>query len=548
MAWNPSSRVDLSTQACDICRRRKVKCHRTQGRCSRCERLNLSCTFLSPSKVRGPKKRLRTELESVSRSLSQEDLVHHTDRSASQHLKYPTDDLWERTSFKLIMEDYIVHLYPLLPVVHLPSFRRALREDRDRDDSGFLGLVFAIAAVVVATLPSRFQHYCSLSLPLQFQSRREMVSYCADRIMGLRTATYFDEINFQKFAVSYLLYAAFLQLGDHNRSRMLNVEAMQIARLLNLHCISQYNDLNCIETQLRKKGFWLIFYTLVHARLQNMLGERLSYLDPALLQTINPDDMMPLEVDDEFILENEILTPRARTPCLVTGFIIHSRVFWAAVSDPLPGRSAEEPCPCVRARDSHIQISYLQNRLQNLKYLLHDIPAVLRPWGPPNEDNLNDDSSAAILRSNFETMRANLHVTHLWLQSLLIDQLEAAQSGQRGAQLALRSGHSSYKTDSKSLWLEREELCRQLFFVLHTLPQASLEANGLHLAYKVRDIAASILTCPFHPQEPEAKRAAEYVQDATSWLSRLDRSESINALHLQSWVDTDRVQSETTIP
>lgn len=257
---------------------------------------------------------------------------------------------------------------------------------------------------------------------------------------------------------------------------------------------------------------------------------------------------MPLEVDDEFIMENEVLAPRIQTPCVVTGFILHSRVFWAAVRDPLPGHSAEEPCPCVQARDPLIQISYLQDRLQNLKYLLHDIPAILRPWGPPNEDLLNSGGTAAISRLNFATMRANLHVTHLWLQSLLIDQLEAAHAGQRGALPASRPGHSLYKTDPKSLWLEREELCRQLFFVLSTLPQASLEANGLHLAYKVRDIAASILACPFHPQEPEAKRAAEYVQDATSWLSRLDRSESINALHLQSWVDTDRVRSEATIP
>ncbi|GAB1198745.1 hypothetical protein APSETT444_008074 [Aspergillus pseudonomiae] len=491
--------------------------------------------------------RLRTE--SVSRSLSSEGIsVPNNGGSLSQHTKYPTDDLWERTCFKLIMEDYIDHLYPLLPIVHRPSFRRALREDRDREDSGFLGLVLAIAAVVVATLPSRFQQYRSLSPPLQFQSRRDMVSYCADRIMRLRTATYFDEINFQKYAISYLLYAAFLQLGDHNRSRMLDVEAMQIARLLNLHCISQYNGLNCIETQLRKKGFWLIFYSLVHARLQNMLGERLSYLDPALLQTINPEDMMPLEVDDEFILENEVLVSGSQTPCLVTGFIIHSRVFWAAVREPLPGHSAEEPCPCIRARDPQIHISYLENRLQSLKYLLHDIPAILRPWGPPNEDHLNDGRTDAILRSNFATMRANIHVTHLWLQSLLIDQLEAAQTGQTGSLPESCAGHSPYKMGPKALWLEREELCRQLFFVLHTLPQASLEANGLHLAYKVRDIAASIMTCPFHPQAPEAKRAAEYVQDATSWLSRLDRSESINALHLQSWVDTDRVRSEPSIP
>jgi hypothetical protein len=161
------------------------------------------------------------------------------------------------------MEDYLNIIYPLIPVVHRPSFRQALQEDRDCDDSCFLGLILAITAVVIATLPSRFQHYRSLSTPLRFQSRQETVSICADRIMKLRTYTYFDEINFQKFAISYLLYIAFLQLRNHNRSRMMDVEAMQIARLLNLHCISEYEGLNRIETQLRKKGFWLIFYGFV---------------------------------------------------------------------------------------------------------------------------------------------------------------------------------------------------------------------------------------------------------------------------------------------
>ena len=161
------------------------------------------------------------------------------------------------------MQDYLDYLYPLIPIVHRPSFQQSLRENRDCKDGGFLSLVVAMAAVVVATMPSRFQLYQSYHPPLRFASRREMARYCYDKIMALRDSNYFDQINFQKFATSYLLYAAFRQLGDHNMSRMLDVEATQIARLLNLHRISEYDGLNCIETQLRKRGFWLIFYGFV---------------------------------------------------------------------------------------------------------------------------------------------------------------------------------------------------------------------------------------------------------------------------------------------
>jgi hypothetical protein len=161
------------------------------------------------------------------------------------------------------MQDYLDYIYPMVPIVHRPSFLKALENDQDREDDGFLALIISVAALVVATMTSRFKAYQSDRCPLKFSSRKELIHFCYQKVMGLRTSSYFDELNFQKFAVPYLFFAAFLQLGDHNWSRMLSVEAMQLARLLNLHQISDYDGLNCIETQLRKKGFWLIFYSFV---------------------------------------------------------------------------------------------------------------------------------------------------------------------------------------------------------------------------------------------------------------------------------------------
>ena len=163
----------------------------------------------------------------------------------------------------MIMGNYLEYIYPMVPIVHRPSFQKALRNNQDSADDGFLALTVSIAALVVATMASRFQAYQSHRHALGFSSRKDFVHFCYKKAMDLRTSSYFDELNFQKFAISYLFFAAFLQLGDHNWSRMLSVEAMQIARLLNLHRISEYEGLNCIETQLRKKGFWLMFYSFV---------------------------------------------------------------------------------------------------------------------------------------------------------------------------------------------------------------------------------------------------------------------------------------------
>lgn len=158
------------------------------------------------------------------------------------------------------MKDYLDHLYPLIPIVHRPSFRADLDNGKDLYDNDFQGLVLSICAATMGTLPRKFNEYRSSDTPLRFKTRTEMINKCYDLYLGLRGPDYFDEINFNKWASSYFMQIAFFQIGQHNRQRMIEVEAMQLARLLDLHKISSYDGLDCIQTQLRKKGFWLMFY------------------------------------------------------------------------------------------------------------------------------------------------------------------------------------------------------------------------------------------------------------------------------------------------
>ena len=158
------------------------------------------------------------------------------------------------------MDDYLESVYPLIPVVHRPSFRKDLGRNRDLHDPDFLAFVVCLIAVTVGLLSSRFQQYRP---SIRFETRTEMINCCYDICKRLRGPRYFDQINYQKWAASYLLNIAFFQIGQQNLSRMLEVEAMQLARLLDIHRISEYNGLNCIETQLRKKAFWLMFYGYV---------------------------------------------------------------------------------------------------------------------------------------------------------------------------------------------------------------------------------------------------------------------------------------------
>lgn len=184
--------------------------------------------------------------------------------TASPSAGYATDGLCSRVLITKILQDYLTYLYPLIPVVHRPSFRHDLLQDRDTRDDVFLGLILALCATVLGVMPSRFEGYRVVDPLLRYRSRAEMINRCYDMAMALRGPTYFDEINFQKFAIAYLLNITFFQLGEQNRSRMLECEGMQLGRLLNLHKISADDSLNCIEIQLRKKGFWLLFYGYVY--------------------------------------------------------------------------------------------------------------------------------------------------------------------------------------------------------------------------------------------------------------------------------------------
>lgn len=264
-----------------------------------------------------------------------------------------------------------------------------------------------------------------------------------------------------------------------------------------------------------------------------------------ILNAINLEELIPLEVDDEMILETQVLPQPPGRTSLTTGFNVHSRVFWTALmsTNPLSDSYKRDNCNCVRTAKPELQLRYLKKRLHDLKYKLDGVQAHLRPWitnlrSHPGFEEV-DDEELSTLSGQFASMRANIHVTHLWLQSIISDQIDILllNEGHHGTPLMVPSPSTE---DVKVFWSDREDLCRQLLHVLHGIDEAYLEPNGHHLTFKVRDVAVTLLACPFEPHEEVSRRAQEYLKEFTNKLSRLDGSETMNTLSLQSWVDTDR--------
>lgn len=513
----------------------------------------------------------------------------HASPSVTSH-PFPTDELCSRALLHVILNDYLDLIYPLIPVIHRPSFRASLASNKDVDDPEFLALIIAITAVTVGLLPSRFPVYHQSMAPdaaARFKTRMAMINCCIDICMRLRTRAYWDQVSQRKWAVCYLLSVGCFQTGQTNRSRMLEVESMQIGRLLGIHRISDYEGLNYIETQLRKKAFWLIFYTYAHAYHQCGREERLAFIDHTMLHEVSFEALFPLQVDDEQILENKILdhppsptsspstaragpAPQPRPAfTLTSGFNLHSRVFYKSAEIALsPGN-----CDWARRHTPEEQLARLRQLVQEIRYMLDDAPGPMRQWASTGDSGVTEnrshtlesfpprnarddwgvigrgaemnDANAKALPGQVEIMRANLHGTHLWIQSSLLDRIDVLL--QEIAQRATSPAESEAAVAAlKANWAEREDVCRQMLHLLHSMHYSYLEPNGLYLTYKVRDVGVALLNCPYEAHERPARRAAEYMQDFARALSRLDRSEIVNTSSLRSWVDTDREKAFST--
>ncbi|KAK0388795.1 hypothetical protein NLU13_5038 [Sarocladium strictum] len=588
-----ASRV-VGRQACDGCRMRKRRCtfkgddgvqwinggQPPDGtpRCQNCDKAKMQCTFLLPLKPRGPKPRGDNRYLSFQSASSSEhktewdgdlgdghsqsssglqrfpsNTSQHTERIAfaaanssigsaspmQSSLPYATDVLFPRDLVRFVLRDYITYIYPLIPVIHIPTFEVHFDQEHDTHNQEFFLLIISLCALTIGLLPSRFAAYREFKDPLPFESRTEAANHCYKLNQGLRDIEYWDTVSHQKWASSYLLALAFHQIGNVNLWRMLEVEAIQLLRLLEVQHSSSYVGLDPVEVQLRKKAFWLMFYAYVHQS-YSYRHERVGFLDPFVLQEIKLEELMPAPVDDEYITPHEIL------PCpdhvvaesLTTGFNVHSLVFSAALAP-------NTLCSCPLAKDPEIRLARLEEQLHTLRTMLSTVEPAYRTQtqlqtalSPASED----DGIRSIQR---EVIRANIETTRLWLQIMILDKIEITASGDGGSALSparsvtqMVSG-SSFPT-VESLWSERERVCQELIHAIHSFSRPALEPNGNALVYKLRDVAVSFLACPEDVPEDRARRVRGYLGEFSKMLSVLDVSEMVNTLSLQSWIDTSR--------
>lgn len=183
--------------------------------------------------------------------------------SSRSTLPEPTQSLGSREAIELMINDYLDLLYPLMPIVHRPSFRADVGRERADHDRGFCSLLLSICAMVVAQLPRRFLDYKKAQWFFEFHTPKQLVVHLEERVLGLRSQDYFETPTIQKCAIAFFLACSYGSLNIVGRMSMYWAEMWVMLRAIGANDPQTYVGLDFVEAQLRKKAFWLyVFYSV----------------------------------------------------------------------------------------------------------------------------------------------------------------------------------------------------------------------------------------------------------------------------------------------
>ena len=121
----------------------------------------------------------------------------------------------------------------------------------------------------------------------------------------------------------------------------------------------------------------------------------------------------------------------------------------------------------------------MRERLRRLERCLDDLPSELAAE-PASDTWKKQQPVSALLQSQYDTMRANVHITHLWAQNHLLELIIA---------LSEERMHGSGLAQVREQCFQSQKIiaCKLLKF-LNTFPKFDLLPNGQVLVSSEADI------------------------------------------------------------
>lgn len=209
-----------------------------------------------------------------------------------------------------------------------------------------------------------------------------------------------------------------------------------------------------------------MFVSITKYRRHQLLDPSLNLLasyGSADFDGLSAEAFLPVEVDDEYITTNCISLQPPDVSSTTIGFNTNCRIYWDSVVPPyaIPGLTNS-------TSEAEKKLLSFKARLQRVKYALKDDHSKLSQWGVAQH---GDDSD--VLDSQWESMRANVHVGHLWLQSVLFENIVNLTQ-----LMSANQSDFNILVHNQMMWNEREDICRQLLHVLYNISHVNMEPNG----------------------------------------------------------------------
>lgn len=172
--------------------------------------------------------------------------------------RFTIEHLLPEDIFINVIGDYVDRVYPVLPLVHLPTFEAAFRERQYNTDPPFFRLCVALCATTMASIPRHLDTYTCRA----YADIGQLVERAAHIVMASRLAT---EPTWQSaptrdgIIVSVLMLMASHYGHRRNTGWTFASEAIQFFRSLELYQKPAYALLTAVETEMCKRAFWILY-------------------------------------------------------------------------------------------------------------------------------------------------------------------------------------------------------------------------------------------------------------------------------------------------
>lgn len=293
------------------------------------------------------------------------------------------DDVAPRATFLSVISLYFHHLYPLMPIVHQPSFSHDLITRRDERDADFLSFVLSLTAYTLIQCPRSV-----IPAPWPFYRKLHQICHLTSRRMQLERHTKPDPPTLTQCAT---LYTTHIYMGSTSRTFAANAihgELVRTAFSINLHdemrpipTVSSLPDngsavhgpplLNEIERQLRRRLYYLIYGS----------DKTISVLSDEPISLRDADTVaveIPVAVDDDMIFPHKIgEQPVERGPSILSGFEAVSKLH-RIMSDLVENFRADRRTPPSNAKATRLKLQYARSVLYQIQAVISDMPDVLR--------------------------------------------------------------------------------------------------------------------------------------------------------------------------